>query len=91
MIGTELAISSYSVIPPAEIATSTSPDVISGGFFPYEPITAASIPSPSNPNRGKIFQKIAREIQVAAKGTNGIPEENPALRVVIEKARAKPV
>ena len=38
--------------------------------------------------RGKIFQKIAREIQVAAKGTNGVPEENPALRVVIEKARA---
>ncbi len=38
--------------------------------------------------RGKIFQKIAKELYVAAKGTNGKPEENPALRLVIEKARS---
>lgn len=37
--------------------------------------------------RGKIFQKIAKEIYVAAKGTNGDPDSNPALRAVIEKAR----
>ncbi len=38
--------------------------------------------------RGKIFQKIAKEIYVAAKGTNGNPAENPALRLVVEKARS---
>ena len=38
--------------------------------------------------RGKIFQKIANEIQVAAKGTNGDPDMNPGLRMVIEKARS---
>ena len=38
--------------------------------------------------RGKIFQKLAKEIQVAAKGTNGDPEMNPGLRMVIEKARS---
>lgn len=38
--------------------------------------------------RGKIFQKIAKEIQVAAKGTNGDPDSNPGLRMVIEKARS---
>lgn len=38
--------------------------------------------------RGKIFQKIAKEIMVAAKGTNGNPDDNPSLRAVIEKARA---
>ena len=37
--------------------------------------------------RGKLFQKIAKEIYVAAKGTNGDPDSNPALRAVIEKAR----
>ena len=37
--------------------------------------------------RGKTFQKIAKEIYVAAKGTNGDPDSNPALRAVIEKAR----
>lgn len=37
--------------------------------------------------RGKIFQKIAKEIYVAARGTNGDPDSNPALRAVIEKAR----
>ena len=38
--------------------------------------------------RGKIFQKLAKEIQVAAKGTNGDPDMNPSLRMVIEKARS---
>ena len=38
--------------------------------------------------RGKIFQKIAKEIQVAAKGTNGDPDMNPGLRMIIEKARS---
>lgn len=38
--------------------------------------------------RGKIFQKIAKEIYVAAKGTNGNPDDNPNLRAVLEKARS---
>ena len=38
--------------------------------------------------RGKIFQKIAKEIQVAAKGTNGDPDMNPGLRMAIDKARS---
>ncbi len=38
--------------------------------------------------RGKIFQKIAKEILIAAKGTNGDPNANPGLRAVIEKARS---
>ena len=38
--------------------------------------------------RGKIFQKLAKEIAVAAKGTNGDPDMNPGLRMVIEKARS---
>jgi YebC/PmpR family DNA-binding regulatory protein len=37
--------------------------------------------------RGKVFQKLAKEIYVAAKGTNGDPDSNPALRAVVEKAR----
>ena len=39
-------------------------------------------------NRGKIFQKIAKEIIVAARGTNGDIESNAALRAVVEKARS---
>ena len=39
--------------------------------------------------RGKVFQKIAKEIYVAAKGTNGNPDDNPGLRAVLEKARSK--
>lgn len=39
--------------------------------------------------RGKVFQKIAKEIYVAAKGTNGDPDVNPGLRVVLEKARSQ--
>ena len=38
--------------------------------------------------RGKIFQKIAKEIMVAARGTNGDIESNAALRAVVEKARS---
>lgn len=38
--------------------------------------------------RGKIFQKLAKEIYVIAKGTNGDPEMNPSLRMVIEKAKS---
>ena len=38
--------------------------------------------------RGKIFQKLSREIYVAAKGTNGNPDDNPGLRAVLEKARS---
>lgn len=38
--------------------------------------------------RGKVFQKIAKEIYVAAKGTNGNPDDNPGLRAVLEKARS---
>ncbi len=37
--------------------------------------------------RGKVFQKLAKEIYVAARGTNGDPDSNPTLRAVIEKAR----
>ena len=39
--------------------------------------------------RGKIFQKLAKEIYVAAKGTNGDPDTNPSLRMVIEKCRSQ--
>ena len=38
--------------------------------------------------RGKVFQKIAKEIYVVAKGTNGNPDDNPGLRAVLEKARS---
>ncbi len=38
--------------------------------------------------RGKVFQKIAKEIYVAARGTDGDPEHNPSLRAVLEKARS---
>lgn len=39
-------------------------------------------------NRAKIFQKIAKELYIAAKGTNGVVNDNPALRVVVEKAKS---
>lgn len=39
--------------------------------------------------RGKLFQKLAKEIYVAAKGTNGDPDSNPSLRMVIEKCRSQ--
>lgn len=38
--------------------------------------------------RGKVFQKIAKEIMVAARGTNGDIETNASLRAVVEKARS---
>lgn len=38
--------------------------------------------------RGKVFQKIAKEIYVAARGTDGNPDHNPSLRAVLEKARS---
>lgn len=38
--------------------------------------------------RGKVFQKIAKELYVAARGTNGDVDSNPNLRAVYEKARS---
>ncbi len=38
--------------------------------------------------RGKVFQKIAKEIYVAARGTDGNPDSNAQLRMVLEKAKA---
>ncbi len=39
--------------------------------------------------RGKIFQKLAKEIYVAARGTNGNVDDNPTLRMVVEKCRSQ--
>lgn len=39
--------------------------------------------------RGKVFQKLAKEIYVAARGTDGNPDHNPSLRMVIEKCRSQ--
>lgn len=39
--------------------------------------------------RGKQFQKLVKEIHVAARKTNGVIEDNPQLRVVVEKAKAQ--
>jgi len=39
--------------------------------------------------RGKIFQKLAKELYVAAKSGDPNPENNPSLRMVIEKARSQ--
>ena len=38
--------------------------------------------------RGKIFQKFAKEIYVAAKNGDPNPDSNPTLRMVIDKAKA---
>jgi YebC/PmpR family DNA-binding regulatory protein len=38
--------------------------------------------------RGKIFQKLAKELYVAAKTGGGDPDTNPALRLVVDKAKA---
>lgn len=38
--------------------------------------------------RGKIFTKIIRELTVAARDGGGVIEDNPALRTVVEKAKA---
>lgn len=39
--------------------------------------------------RGKVFQKIAKEIYVAAKSGDSDPNNNAALRLVIEKAKSE--
>lgn len=39
--------------------------------------------------RSKVFQKLAKELYVAAKGGDINPENNPSLRMVIEKAKAE--
>lgn len=38
--------------------------------------------------RGKIFQKLSREIYMAAKASGPNPDDNPALRIVMDKAKA---
>lgn len=38
--------------------------------------------------RGKVFQKLAKELYVAAKSGTPDPDSNPSLRMVIEKARS---
>lgn len=38
--------------------------------------------------RGKIFQKLVKEIYIAAKNTNGKVEDNPELRMVVDKAKS---
>lgn len=39
--------------------------------------------------RGKVFQKLAKEIMVAAKGGSADPGQNAALRLVVDKAKAQ--
>ena len=39
--------------------------------------------------RGKIFQKLSREIYVAAKQGGGDPDTNPALRLAMDKAKGQ--
>ena len=39
--------------------------------------------------RGKVFQKLAKELYVAAKSGDPNPENNPSLRMVIEKAKGE--
>lgn len=39
--------------------------------------------------RGKLFQKLAKEIMVAAKGTDGNIDTNASLRMVVEKCRSQ--
>ncbi|MDI8529808.1 YebC/PmpR family DNA-binding transcriptional regulator, partial [Salmonella enterica subsp. enterica serovar Anatum] len=38
--------------------------------------------------RGKIFQKLSREIYMAAKSGGPDPASNPSLRLVLDKAKA---
>lgn len=38
--------------------------------------------------RGKVFQKLAKELYVAAKSGTPDPDSNPSLRMVVEKARS---
>ncbi|WP_283589967.1 YebC/PmpR family DNA-binding transcriptional regulator [Ligilactobacillus saerimneri] len=44
--------------------------------------------SAQDAKRGKIFQKISREIYVAAKSGGPDPDSNPQLRLMIDKARS---
>ena len=39
--------------------------------------------------RSKVFQKLAKELYVAAKGGDNDPLNNPALRMVVDKAKAE--
>lgn len=39
--------------------------------------------------RSKVFQKLAKELMVAAKSGDPNPENNPSLRMVVEKAKAE--
>ena len=39
--------------------------------------------------RSKVFQKLAKELYVAAKSGEANPDNNPALRMVVEKAKAE--
>lgn len=39
--------------------------------------------------RGKVFQKLAKEIMVAAKSGSPDPQQNAALRLVVDKAKAQ--
>lgn len=39
--------------------------------------------------RSKVFQKLAKELYVAAKGVDKDPLNNPALRMVVDKAKAE--
>ncbi len=39
--------------------------------------------------RGKVFQKLAKEIMVAAKGGSPDPSQNAALRLAVDKAKAQ--
>ena len=39
--------------------------------------------------RGKVFQKLAKEIMVAAKGGSPDPAQNAALRLAVDKAKAQ--
>lgn len=39
--------------------------------------------------RGKLFQKLTKEIFVAAKGGDPNPDNNPSLRMVVDKAKAQ--
>ena len=38
--------------------------------------------------KSKLYARYGKEIYVAAKGTNGNPDDNPSLRAVLEKARS---
>lgn len=43
--------------------------------------------SVADQKRGKVFSKLSREISVAAKEKGGNPENNPALKIAVDKAK----